>query len=50
MFIRSTLGICVSEQRHGLGFDMADKKDSTGEKYEHIIYMCGIRYLCFYQF
>lgn len=49
MFLRSTFGICVSEQRHRLGFDMADKKTPLG-KYEHIVYMCGIRYLCFYQF
>lgn len=49
MFIRSTFGICASEQRHRLGFDMADKKTPL-EKYEHIIYKRGIRYLCFYQF
>ena len=41
MFIRSTLGICVSEQRHGLGFDMADKKTPL-EKNMNILFTCVV--------
>ena len=41
MFTRSTFDICVSEQRHRSGFDMADKKTPLG-KNMNILFTCVV--------